>query len=143
MTRINLQKATAVIGAFLCTFSAIAAPSPDAATVSDKVAITPGKKFAVEFQKEGGTLKSPKIIKELDPKQPGVTLDFSTQGGMSMLHIKNGFSQTLRIRCLMRIKGRRTYSETNIVPIPAGSGDFESWREPVDELVLFDFKLGR
>jgi hypothetical protein len=127
----------------LCAFSAIAAPSGDAATVNDKVTITPGKKFAVRFQIVGDTLKSPKIVKELDPKQPGIVLDFSRQGRMFMLHIRNGFSQTLRIRCLMRLKGRQTYSETSIVPIPAGLGDFEGWPDPIEELVLFDFKLGR
>src|SRR6266436_834422 len=130
MNKTNLQQITALIVALLYISSTMAAPPPDAPTLNDKVAIAPEKTFAVQFQKAGDTLKSPKIVKELGPKQPGVSLDFSAQGGMYTLHIKNGFSQTLRVRCLMRLKGRRTYSETSIVPIPAGLGDFEAWREP-------------
>ena len=141
--KIKLQKTTTILGALLCIFSASAAAVGDATTLSDKVAITPGKKFTVQFQKEGDTLKSPKIVKELDSKRPSITMDFSAQGGMNILHIKNGFLQTLRMRCLMRLKGQRTYSETSIAPIPAGLGDFESWREPVEELVLFDFKTSK
>jgi hypothetical protein len=81
-------------------------------------------------------------VKQLGPKQPGISLEFSAQGGMNILHIKNGFRQTLRLRCLMCRKGQRTYLETNVLPIPAGLGDFESWPDPIEELVLFDFKLG-
>ena len=56
-------------------------------------------------------------------------------------HIQNGFPRTLRFRCLRRLKGQQTYSETSILAIPAKLGDFESWREPIEKLVLFDFKL--
>src|SRR5438552_244264 len=100
----NLQNITALVGALLCTLTASAAPPWGASTLNDKVAITPGKTFAVQFQKDGDGLKSPKIVKQLGPKQPGISLDFSAQGRMNILHIKNGFPQMLRLRCLMRRK---------------------------------------
>ena len=97
--------------------------------------------MTVQFQAKGGSLNAPKIVEHPDQKQPSVTLDFDKHDATLALHIKNDFPHTLRVRCLMRLKGRKTYSETSIVPIPAGRGDFEFWRDPIEELVLFDFRL--
>ena len=38
-------------------------------------------------------------------------------------------------------RGKTTYFETDIVTIMAGLSDYESWEDPIEELVLFDFKL--
>jgi hypothetical protein len=113
----------------------------DPSKIDDKVAIKVGERLTIQFQTQGESLKMPKIVEQPDPKRPSMTLDFSKHDQMVMLHIKNGFSQTLRMRCLMRLTGRDGYVETSIVPIPAGLGDFEGWQDPVEEVVLFDFKL--
>jgi hypothetical protein len=42
----------------------------------------------------------------------------------------------------MRLKVRKEYFETSlIVPVTVGIMGFETWQDPVEELVLFDFKL--
>lgn len=120
--------------------SALAA-TLDPSKIEDKVAIKLGEKLIVQFEAQGDSLKRPKIVEQPDPKQPGVTLDFDKQGENLVLHVQNPFSQTLRMRCLMRLKGQEGYVETSILPIPAKLGDFEAWRDPIEELVLFDFKL--
>jgi hypothetical protein len=127
----------------LSPMSGIAAPPLDPSKIDDKVTITLGQKLTVQFEARGDSLKAPKIVEQPDQKQPSVTLDFDKHDETLMLHIKNGFPQTLRVRCVMRLKGEKTYSETSIVPIPAGLGDFEGWRDPIEELVLFDFRLSK
>ena len=131
---------TLIIVIALLTTPALA-QTLDPSKIDDKVAIKVGERLTIQFQTQGESLKMPKIVEQPDPKRPSMTLDFSKRDQMIMLHIKNGFSQTLRMRCLMRLTGRDGYVETSIVPIPAGLGDFEGWQDPVEEVVLFDFRL--
>jgi hypothetical protein len=119
------------------------AETPDPSKVDDKVAIKVGEKLTVQLQAQGESLKMPKIVEQPDPKRPTIILDFIKRDQMVVLHIKNGFSQTLRMRCLMRFTGRDGYVETSILPIPAGLGDYEGWQDPIEEVILFDFKLGK
>ena len=61
---------------------------------------------------------------------------------MLILATKNPFPKDLKFRALMRLKGRKGYSETSIVPVKAGLFSLELWQEPdPEELVLFEFKL--
>lgn len=120
---------------------ALAEPPPDPAKIEDSIRITLGKKLTVQFQADGNTLKKPVITEHPDAKQPVLSLDFSQQDGNAMLDIKNGFPKALHCRCLARLKGKTAWFETNIVTIMAGLDDFESWGDPIEELVLFDFKL--
>lgn len=114
---------------------------PDPSKLTDSIKIFLGKKYTLHFQQAGGVLKKPEISEKDDPKQPGVSLDFKQEDGMVILDIKNNFSKTLRCRCLARLKGKTTYFETDLVPIPAGLSDYESWQDSIEEFVLFDFKL--
>jgi len=136
MNETNLCKVISATAALLFTLHAIAA---EPAKLEDKVTIKLGQKLTIQFQ--GDSLKAPKVVEQPDPKKPSVALDLSRNGENVILHVKNGFRRTLRVRCLMRLKGQQTYRETSIIPIPAGLGDFESWRDPIEQLVLFDFKL--
>jgi hypothetical protein len=141
MNKTNLHKAISVTAALLFTLHANAAEPHQPAKLKDKVTVKPGQNLTIQFQAQGDSLKGPKTVKQPDPKQPSVALDLSQSGENVILHIKNGFRLTLRVRCLMRLKGQPTFRETSIIPIPAGLGDFESWRDPIEQLVLFDFKL--
>jgi hypothetical protein len=138
MNKTNLRKAIGATVALLFTLHAIQAEPPKP---EDKITIKLGQKLTIQFQAQGDSLKAAKIVKQPDPKRPSVALDLSQSGENVILHIKNGFRRTLRVRCLMRLKGQPTYRETSVIPIPAGLGDFESWRDPIEQLVLFDFKL--
>lgn len=141
MKTTTLQKTLITILSLLCSLSAFAAPPVDPATLEDKVTLTVGKKLTVQFQPDGDALKKPTVVERSDPKQPRVILDFGMHEGTLILSIKNRFPRALRVRCLMRLKGQTAYSETSILPILAGLSDFESWRDPIEEIVLFDFKL--
>src|SRR5438128_2392703 len=101
MNKTHIPKAIGIIASLLCSFHAIAAPPLDPSKIDDKVTITLGQKRTVEFQARGDSLKAPNIVEQPDHKQPSVTIDLEKHDETLMLHIKNGFPQTLRIRCMM------------------------------------------
>ena len=136
-----IQRVLTITAFLLCSLRAFAAPPIDPSNLEDKVTITVGQKLAIQFQSDGDALKKPKMIEQPDAKSPSVALDFGKHDSILILSIKNSFSRALRCRCLMRLKGQKEYSETSILPIMAGLADYESWGDPIEEIVLFDFKL--
>jgi hypothetical protein len=115
--------------------------APDPAKIKDKVTLAVGKDVAVQFQQEGNALSAPKIVEKPDGKTPAVTFTFKKEAELLMLNTKNPFTKTFSFRALIRLKGRKDYKETSIIAIPAGLFSFESWGDPIEEIVLFDFKL--
>ena len=60
---------------------------------------------------------------------------------MLLLTVENHYLKTLRYRVAMRLKGRKDYIETSIVPVMAGIFSGESWVDPIEDIILFEFKL--
>jgi hypothetical protein len=145
MQRSQMQRANlkAMIAGLVFGFHAAGAETLEPSRIEDKIAIKLGQKLTIQFQTQGHELKLPKVVQQPDPKRPTVTLDFNRHGQNLILHIHNGFSHTLGMRCLMRLTRQREYHETGILPVPALLSDFEGWRDPIEELVLFDFKLAK
>ncbi|HWB58711.1 MAG TPA: hypothetical protein VG733_04430 [Chthoniobacteraceae bacterium] len=126
----------------LAAFRAFAADAPpDPATLTDAVRISIGKKLAVKFTMDRNALKNPVIVEKLGDKEAGITLDFKKDSGILMLDIHSALGKTLRCRCLARLWGKKTWFETDVVPVMAGLDDMETWQDPIEEVVLFDFKL--
>jgi hypothetical protein len=119
----------------------LSAETPNPATLKDKINIVLGDKAAVQFHVEGDVLSKPTVVTKPDPKTPTVTFDFSKQDNILILATKNPFPKALKFRAMLRIKGRTNYVETNILPIMAGLSSYESWGDPIEDLILFDFKL--
>jgi hypothetical protein len=113
----------------------------DPSALKDKVTIGLGKKLAVQFQRDGDSLSRPKVVEKLTDDPPTLSLDFRKQGDNLMLVSKNPFRKDLKFRAGARLKGHKEYFETSIVPVKAGLLGFELWQDPIEELVLFDFKL--
>lgn len=113
----------------------------DPAKLKDKLSIEPGKKLVVRFKQEGNALTDPKVVANPADKAPAPTFDFCAMGDNLVLATKNPFPKDLKFRALPRIKGRKDYFETSIVPVKAGLFSFELWQDAIEELVLFDFKL--
>jgi hypothetical protein len=136
-----MKIASLLIAVTFLVIAPLHAEAPDPATLKDVVNIKLGDKAAVQFQVDGNKLSQPKVVANPDSKNPTVTFDFSDQGKILILSTKNSFSKTLNFRALMRFKGRSKYVETSIIPVRAGISSFESWTDPIDDLILFDFKL--
>ena len=75
-------------------------------------------------------------------KQPGVSVELKKEPEFIALTLQNRLPKALRYRAAVRLKGSGAYVETSlIVPVTPGLFSFESWQDPIEELVLFDFKL--
>jgi hypothetical protein len=116
---------------------------PDPATLKDKVTITVGKKLVVKFDQKGDVLSNPKVVEKAadKPSTPTPTFDCTKTGGNLFLTTQNPFPKDLKFRALARLKGRKDYFETSIVPVKSGLLGIELWGDPIEELILFDFKL--
>jgi hypothetical protein len=117
------------------------AQTVDPAKLKDKVSIRVGQTLALQFDRKGDALSNPKIVKAVVENPPTLSLEFRDKGKMLWLAAKNPYSKSLRYRALARHKGRKSYFETSIAPVMAGLLGMEVWQEPIEELVLFDFKL--
>ncbi len=118
-----------------------AGDAPDPSKIKDKVTIAEGKTLLVQFEQKGDTISKPKVVEQADDKVPTPRFEFLSQNGNLMLTTKNPFPKDLKFRALARIKGRKTYFETSIVPVRSGLLGMELWPDPIEELILFDFKL--
>jgi hypothetical protein len=125
-------------------------PAPktiDPGPIKDKLTIKPGQEIRVQFTRDGDAISAPKVVTvpkdeaKADPKTEVVHFDFSKKGDDLMLTTQNPYSKNLVFRAAARHKDRTTYVETSIVPVNAGIFGIEMWREPIEELLLFDFKL--
>lgn len=118
----------------------------DPKSIKEKVSVTLGIKGTIQFRQQGNALTEPKLIKGGDDKTPGVGIEFKSSPfekdrPMLMLNVENHYPKVLRYRAAMRLKGRKDYVETSIIPVLAGLMSGESWIDPIEELLLFEFKL--
>jgi hypothetical protein len=121
-----------------------ARPAPktvDPAQIKEKITINVGSKIDVQFEQKGDALSNYMVVEKPKDKSPVVHMEFSAQGPRLTLSTQNPFPKFLAFRAAARHKGRKTYVETSIMPVGAGLFSFELWQEPIEELVLFDFKL--
>ena len=113
----------------------------DPAKLKEKVSITLGKKLEIQFEQSGDALTHPKIVEEASDKTPTVSIEFLKQGDNLILATKNPYPKNMKFRAAMRLKGRTDFRETTIVPVVAKLFSFEAWQDPIEELVLFEYKL--
>ncbi len=113
----------------------------DPATLKDKVTIGLGKKLVILFELKGNSLSNPKVVEKPRDKPPTPSFDLRKMDDNLILTTKNPFQKDLTFRALARLKGRKDYFETSIVPVKSGLLSFELWQDPIEELVLFEFKL--
>ena len=126
-----------------CAAAAIAAPRDliDPKDIKEKVSVTLATKGMIQFKQQGDILSEPKLVKNAAEDKPGISVELRQKDEILTLIVKNRFSKILRYRAAARLKGRKEYVETSIVPVMAGLFSFENWQDPIEELILFDFKL--
>jgi len=123
---------------------AIAAPrdSIDPATLKDKVSLALGAKGTIQFTRDGDTLTAPVLVKGAGQNQPGISVEFTKRPEFIALNLQNRLPKAIRYRAAVRLKGRKDFVETSlIVPVHAGLVSFETWQDPIEEIILFEFKL--
>jgi tetratricopeptide (TPR) repeat protein len=109
--------------------------------VQTKVAIRLGQKLNAKFQVRDEKLIEPAISTGGKAPANSLSLDFHQEKRGRTLYLTHSFRRTLQARCLIRLAGYDTYFETDILPVPVNIINPEIWSDPIEELVLFDFKL--
>lgn len=111
--------------------------------VVDAVGISLGQKFAVAFDQRGDRLVNPRRVKRAQ-KDSVVTPWFFTpkeHKGLLVLVVGSSYPRVVRYRAAARGKGRRDFYETNMLPLNPNIPVYEGWSDPLEEIILFDFKL--
>ena len=117
-------------------------PKPlDPAQIKDKITIHLDQKLDIQFNQKGNMISEPKVVAAPKLQAPTVHMEFSGLDDKPTLSTQNPFTKDLSFRALARHKGRKSYFETSVWPVKAGISGIELWQEPIEELVLFDFKL--
>jgi hypothetical protein len=135
-----------LIAAFTALVVAIASAAPrdriEPKDLKDKISLTVGSEGTIQFKQQGDAITEPKLIKDPDAKQPGIGVELKLKPEFLALTLQNRLPKALRYRAAVRLKGRKDYFETSlIVPVMSGLVSYETWQDPIEELVLFDFKL--
>jgi hypothetical protein len=115
--------------------------APDPTTLHDKVTLKLNDKVTVTFQAQGDTLTKPNVAAPTEEKPSSISFSFTMEQGVRMLTIQNAFSRGVRMRCLARASGQKEFVESTVHPLYPTFFSTEAFGDPVEELVLFDFKL--
>ncbi|MCW1883592.1 hypothetical protein OKA04_02560 [Luteolibacter flavescens] len=110
--------------------------SPDELT--EKVVVKKGETVIARFAEAPDGLARPKIVKEAPEDRPYLKIEFK-DGEPLIAAITSTAPKTLKVRCLARNKGETTYNEITILPLKSATPGFESWTDPIEEIVIFDF----
>ena len=132
------------------------ASAVDPNQIKDKVSITTGEEFFIEFNRDGNQLTNPSKSKKAEVKKLSVQVKLGVTSASPVpppregatrpfLTVENNFDKTLRFRALVRMKGSREFFEIdeNMKPLPAGDIFNKCWEfdSSVEEVVLYEFKL--
>lgn len=114
----------------------------DRQAIKDSVTLQLGSAGTIQFKQVGDKLTELKLVKTPEGDQTGIDVEFKKHPEFLAMKLKNNLTKSIRYRAAIRIKGRQDYVETSlIVPVAPGLFSYESWGDPIEELVLFDFQL--
>ena len=114
---------------------------PEISDLPDKVAIRIGQELTVLFKVSNDQVLDPKVIPGNRRLTNALSLKFEQEKRGRTLRLTHSFRRTMVARCLARLKDCDAYFETDILPVPVRTINPELWSDPIEELVLFDFKL--
>lgn len=110
--------------------------SPD--EITEKVVVKKGETVIARFAEAPDGLARPKVVKEAPEDRPYIKVEFK-EGDPLVAAITSTAPKTVKVRCLAKKAGETTYDEIMVLPLKSGTPGFESWSDPIEEIVLFDF----
>ncbi len=105
------------------------------------VSIKVGREVSVTFVQEGELLTSPTVLPDTAEGEGIVTVKLTRSGPSRTLYVTNGFALPLYYEVRIRLRGRGGQVETAMAPVPPHQESLVSFADPIDEMVLFDFRL--
>ncbi len=145
----------------IATATAAVAEQPtaiDLDTIKVKVSVQPDEEFFVEFNRDGDRLANPSKSKQAEVRKLSVKVALGATSASPVrppregarrpfLSVENNFDETLQLRAIVRLKGRKEYFAIadGLQAVPAGSIMNQCWDfdTEVAEVVLYDFALVR
>jgi len=106
--------------------------------ITEKVVVKKGETVIARFAEAPDGLARPKVVKEAPEDRPYIKVEFK-EGEPLVAAITSTAPKTVKVRCLAKKTGETTYSEIMVLPLKSGTPGFESWVDPIEEIVLFDF----
>ena len=145
----SLFKATLIAALAATVFSVGLAAKPgdviDPAKVGEKIILKPGVTGTLQFQQQDTSLAGLKWLPNDDEKKC-IGVRFAKNSNMVVLTVTNYLPKKISYRAAIRIKGRAKFVETSIIGplmsrVPDGFSSYEMWSDPIEEILLFDFKI--
>lgn len=137
----------------------LAADKPNAVDVhaiKNKMSITLGQEFGIEFKRDGNGVQKPSKSKETDSQKPSFKIGLKLTSASPVppprkgatrpyLSIENNSEDTLSFRALVRLKGSKEFLEItkNMERVPAGETFNKCWGfdSLVEEVVIYELAL--
>jgi hypothetical protein len=107
----------------------------------DIVTVKTGDEVWVTFTQSGTELTRPVALTSSPGPSSVVTIKLERTGPMRTLYITNGFAQPMRCKARVRFRGRAEHMEHEMGPIGAEEENVMTFNNPVEEIVLFEFRL--
>lgn len=117
------------------------ADSARAGSAEGTVSVRVGREISITFVQEGELLTSPTVLPEPTQGEGIITVRLARSGPSRTLYVTNGFALPLLYKVRIRMRSRGGQVETAMAPVPAHQEALVSFGDPIDELVLFDFRL--
>lgn len=108
----------------------------------DSVTLKVGDKgVIVGTEAAGGKINDTKFVAPAKGLAPGVEVNFTREASHIVLFVRNHLARGLFYRAAVRVKGGTGFVETSLVtPVRPGLASYETWQDPLEEIVLFDFR---
>jgi tetratricopeptide (TPR) repeat protein len=116
-------------------------PFANLSNISNKISVNFGHRIVAQFEVNGDLPVAPKVVEGKQEPVNSLSLEFRQDKRGRTLFLTHSFGRMLHARCLARLKDYDAYFETDILPVPPKTINPEIWSDPIEELVLFDFKL--
>lgn len=108
----------------------------------EAVSVKIGREVAVTFMQAEDRLVSPTVLPNAVEGDSVLTVKLEQNGRTCTLFVTNGFSQTLNYRMLIRYRGTGSFVDSVVVPVKAYRQGVMSFGTRVEEVVLYEFRLG-
>ena len=105
------------------------------------VNIVVGETLLVQVEETGGILKDLRYVDEMKHPEKTLAFKFEIIRGLMMLNVTNPSPRTIRFRAAMQPAADTLFYDTSTCPVMAGGGSYESWSQPLVQLILYEFRF--
>jgi hypothetical protein len=136
-----MSKRRLVTGSIFGIVAASIAVSSDRVIKRPEVGVGFGETVVVEFEPDKAGKLDPTIVAIARTGYPSLTFKFTQVGPPRELTIESTFKTTVEYSGRMCFIGTSKCVKTTFMPVPPGIQVVEAWRDPIDLLILRNFRV--